>query len=284
MTTLDLDGVKAFLLTAELQSFTRAAEVLGSTQSAISLKLRRLEQQLGRRLLDRTPRRVRLSAEGLTFLEAARDLIGAHQRAVASFGVEQRRLVVGISHLIVGSALPGLLRRMSEHDPNLVIELRVAGSRDVVQDYEKGGLDAALTLQPEDRRGNGEVLFTETFAWIAAADWLPRAGQPLPLSTQGESCGIRMAAVRALDQAGIAWTEVFISKGAALVGAAAAAGLAIALLPRRAAPAGTIDVGAALSLPPLPTQEVVLYSALRDQRSINALRTLAAAFKSLSEG
>jgi len=284
MTTLDLDSVKAFVLTAELQSFTRAAEVLGSTQSAISLKLRRLEQQLGRRLLERTPRRVRLSAEGLTFLEAARDLIGAHQRAVASFGVEQRRLVVGISHQIVGSVLPALLRRMSEHDPNLVIELRVAGSRDVVQDYEKGSLDAALTLQPEDRRGNGEALFTETFAWIAAADWRPRAGQPLPLSTQGELCSIRINAVRALDEAGIPWTEVFIAKGAALVGAAAAAGLAIAVLPRRAAPPGTIDIGAALSLPSLPTQEVVLYSALRDQRSIGALRTLAAAFKSLSEG
>ncbi len=284
MTTLDLDSVKAFVLTAELQSFTRAAEVLGSTQSAISLKLRRLEQQLGRRLLERTPRRVRLSAEGLTFLEAARDLIGAHQRAVASFGVEQRRLVVGISHQIVGSTLPALLRRMSEHDPNLVIELRVAGSRDVVQDYEKGSLDAALTLQPADRRGNGEALFTETFAWIAAADWLPRAGQPLPLSTQGELCSIRINAVRALDEAGIPWTEVFVAKGAALVGAAAAAGLAIAVLPRRAAPAGTVDIGAALSLPPLSTQEVVLYSALRDQRSISALRTLATAFKSLSEG
>ena len=283
MTTLDLDAVKAFVLTAELQSFTRAAEVLGSTQSAISLKLRRLEQQLGRRLLERTPRRVRLSAEGLTFLEAARELISAHQRAVASFGVEQRRLVVGISHQIVGSALPALLRRMSEHDPNLVIELRVAGSREVVQDYEKGGLDAALALQPEDRRGNGEALFSESFAWIAAADWRPRAGQPLPLSTQGESCSIRVAAVRALDEAGIAWTEVFVGKGAALVGAAAAAGLAIAVLPRRTAPAGTIDIGAALSLPPLPTQEVVLYSALRDQRSLSALRTLAAAFKSLSE-
>ncbi len=283
MTTLDLDAVKAFVLTAELQSFTRAAEVLDSTQSAISLKLRRLERQLGRRLLERTPRRVRLSAEGLTFLEAARELIGAHQRAVASFDLEQRRLVVGISHQIVGSVLPALLRRMSEHDPNLLIELRVAGSREVVQDYDKGGLDAALALQSEDRRGNGEMLFAETFAWIAAADWQPRAGQPLPLATQGEVCSIRTAAVRALDQAGIAWTEVFIGKGAAVVGAAAAAGLAVAVLPRRTAPAGTVDVGAALSLPSLPAQEVVLYSGLRDQRSLSALRTLAAAFKNLSQ-
>ncbi len=282
MKSLDLDAVKAFVLTAELQSFTRAADALDSTQSAISLKLRRLEDQLGRRLLERTPRQVRLSAEGAAFMEAARELVGAHERAIASFEVTQRRLVIGISHQLVGSELPGLLRRMNEHDPNLLIELRVAGSNEVLKAYDDGVLDAALVLQPEDRRRNGEVLFAESFAWIAAAHWQPRAGQPLPLSTQGETCSIRAAAVRALDGAGIAWTEVFIGKGAAVVGAAATIGLAVAVLPRRAAPPGTIDIGHALSLPALPTHEVVLYSALHDGRSRKALHTLATAFKNLS--
>jgi DNA-binding transcriptional LysR family regulator len=282
MKSLDLDAVKAFVLTAELRSFTRAADALDSTQSAISLKLRRLEDQLGRRLLERTPRQVRLSAEGAAFMEAARELVGAHERAVASFEVKQRRLVVGISHQLVGSELPALLRWMNEHDPNLIIELRVAGSNDVLKAFDDNALDAALVLQPEDRHRNGEVLFTESFAWIAAAHWQPRAGQPLPLSTQGETCSIRAAAVRALDHAGIPWTEVFIGKGAAVVGAAAAVGLAVAVLAKRAAPSGTIDVGEALSLPPLPTQDVVLYSALNDRRSRNALHTLATAFKNLS--
>ena len=283
MKSLDLDAVKAFVLTAELQSFTRAADALDSTQSAISLKLRRLEDQLGRRLLERTPRQVRLSAEGAAFMEAARELVGAHERAIASFEVKQRRLVIGISHQLVGSELPGLLRWMNEHDPNLLIELRVAGSNEVLKAYDDGVLDAALVLQPEDRRRNGEVLFAESFAWIAAAHWQPRAGQPLPLSTQGETCSIRAAAVRALDRAGIAWTEVFIGKGAAVVGAAATIGLAVAVLPKRAAPSGTIDIGHALSLPALPTHAVVLYSALHDRRSRNALNTLATAFKNLSK-
>lgn len=283
MKSLDLDAVKAFVLTAELQSFTRAADALDSTQSAISLKLRRLEDQLGRRLLERTPRQVRLSAEGAAFMEAARELVGAHERAIASFEVKQRRLVIGISHQLVGSELPGLLRWMNEHDPNLLIELRVAGSNEVLKAYDDGVLDAALVLQPEDRRRNGEVLFAESFAWIAAAHWQPRAGQPLPLSTQGETCSIRAAAVRALDRAGIAWTEAFIGKGAAVVGAAATIGLAVAVLPKRAAPSGTIDIGHALSLPALPTHAVVLYSALHDRRSRNALHTLATAFKNLSK-
>ena len=281
--TLDLSAVRAFVLTAELQSFTRAAEALNSTQSAISLKLRQLESQLGRRLLERTPRRVRLSAEGAAFLAAARNLLGAHEQAVASFDVARRRLVVGVSHLIIGSELPSLLRRMSDHDPNLLIELRVAGSRDIAQAYENNELDAALIVEPRERHRNGEVLFVEQFAWIAAADWTPRAGEPLPLSTQGESCGIRGAAVRALDQAGIAWTEIFVGKGAALVGAAAAAGLAVAVMARRCAPSGTVDIGARLSLPELPQFDVVLYTALNDQRSRVSLRTLAAAFKNLAQ-
>ena len=279
---LDLDAVKAFVFIADLQSFTRAAQSLATTQSALSLKLRRLEEQLGRRLLERTPRQVRLSAEGSLFLEAARALVGAHERAVSSFHVERRRLTVGISQLIVGSELPALLRHMNEHDPHLLLELRVGGSRELLQAYEEGALDAILVMQPESRRQVGEVIYAEQFAWIAVAHWQARPGEPLPLSTQGESCSIRAAAVRALDQAGIAWTEVFIGKGAAVLGAAAAAGLAIAVLARRAAPGGTVDVGPALSLPALPRQDVALYTGLNDRRSRQALQTLAEAFKQLA--
>ncbi len=79
----------------------------------------------------------------------------AHERAIASFDVKQRRLTIGVSHQLVGSELPALLLWMNEHDPNLVIELRVAGSNEVIKDYDDGVLDAALVLQPEDRRRNG---------------------------------------------------------------------------------------------------------------------------------
>ncbi|OZB68747.1 MAG: LysR family transcriptional regulator, partial [Lysobacterales bacterium 13-68-4] len=239
MKTLDLDTVRAFVLTAELQSFTRAAQALDSTQSAVSLKLRKLEAQLGRRLLERTPRQVRLSAEGALFLTSARELIAAHERAIASFEIEERRLIVGISHQLVGAELPGMLRRLGESDPKLRIELRAGGSREIVQSYDAGELDAALVLQAAAPHHKGERLFDEAFAWIGAAGWHPQEGQPLPLSTQGASCSIRAAAVAALDRAGIAWTEAFVGKGAAMVGAAAAAGLAIAVMARRAAPAGT---------------------------------------------
>lgn len=64
---LDLEAVRAFIRIAELGSFTRAAEALQTTQAAVSLRLKRLEDRLGFRLVERTPRSVELSAQGATF-------------------------------------------------------------------------------------------------------------------------------------------------------------------------------------------------------------------------
>lgn len=279
MKALDIDAVRAFVLAAELQSFTRAADALGTTQPVVSLKLRRLEDQLGRRLLERTPRQVRPSAEGLAFLPVARELVGTHDRATSAFEVEPRRLVVGISQHLVGLQLPSLLARLRDHDPALRIEMRVAGTTTLMQAFEQGEIDAALVLRPDDRRKRGTPAFTERFAWFAAPGWTRVPGGPLPLATQGPDCRVRRAAVRALERAGIDWDEVFVGKGAAIVGAAAAAGLAVAPIAERAAPPGTLDVGADLGLPPIPPQDVMLYSALRDRRTSSALRTLSLAFQ-----
>src|SRR5882757_9070972 len=146
MKALDLEAVQAFVLVADLKSFTRAAEAMDTTQSAVSLKIKRLESGLGRRLVERTPRLVRLSAEGSAFLGAARNLVAAHESAMGSFAVERRRLIVGISHHIVGGELPLLLRRMNASDPALVLEVRISASRDVLAEFDNGVLDAAIVL------------------------------------------------------------------------------------------------------------------------------------------
>src|SRR5262245_33898538 len=168
MPTLDLDAVQAFVLVADLQSFTRAAEAMDTTQSAVSLKIKRLEQELGRRLIDRTPRLVRLSPDGNIFLPAARDLVAAHRSAVGAFAVEQRRLAVGISHHVIGHDLPGLLRRMNASDPGLTIEMHVGESRDILESLDGGALDAGIVLRHDGKRRGGEALFSDAFGWMAA--------------------------------------------------------------------------------------------------------------------
>src|SRR3954447_23770267 len=99
---LDLDAVQAFVRIAELDSFTRAAEAMRTTQAAVSLKLKRLEERLGCRLLQRTPRHVQLSARGAAFLEHARELLDVHARALAVFAEARQRLTIGISDHVAG--------------------------------------------------------------------------------------------------------------------------------------------------------------------------------------
>lgn len=93
------------------------------------------------------------------------------------------------------------------------------------------------------------------------------------------SGGARNTATRALDAAGVSWVEASLGGGMMAVSAAVSAGLAIAALAHRVAPAGVVEVGEKLGLPPLPSSEIVLHSTLSDAHSRGALWTLAAAFR-----
>lgn len=283
MKVLDLDAVRAFVQVAGLRSFTRAAHSLGTTQSAVSLKVKRLEAHLGKPLFERTPRSVRLSAAGSAFVDAARELLLAHERALGSLGTERRRLKLGLSEHVAGPDLPRLVASLHRHDPQLVVEMRLGLSAALLAQYDERQLDAVIVRHEPDEasvwsgREDGEPLFSEPLAWLAAPDWAPPAGEPLPLAVLAAPCGVRSTALRALERANIAWHETFIGGGIAAVGAAVAAGLAVSALARRVAPLGVIDIGSKAGLPPLPESQVAMYSRVREPRSANTLRALAAA-------
>lgn len=281
MRTLDLDAVEAFVLVADLRSFTRAAEALGTTQSAVSLKLKRLEDRLRRRLVERTPRVVRLSADGAAFLERARDLLSAHERALGKLDATPRRLTLGISDHAAGAELPLLLARINAYDPGLAIEVRIGFSHELIAGFDRGEFEAVVVRRAADRR-DGQVLLEDQFGWFASPGFQHQPGEPLRLATLDCRCGVRGMAVRALDAAGIPWIESFIGGGVSAVAAAVIAGLGVAPFARRIAPIGAIDIGPSLSLPALPASEIVLYSAVAEPRARGAIRTLAAAFRAVA--
>jgi len=280
---LDLDAVQAFINIAQLGSFTRAAEAMRTTQAAVSLKLKRLEERLGCRLIERTPRHVQLSAQGAAFLDLARELAFAHERALAGLSEAARRLTIGISDHVAGPELPTLIARMNAQDPRLLIEIRIAASRELLLSFDRRELDTVIVRQHDGRSG-GEILTEEKFGWFAAPSWQHRAGEPLKIATLAEPCGVRALAGQLLDEAGIAWTEVFVGGGVAAVTAAVMAGLGTAALARRMLRFGAVDIGPQLGLPELPRLPVQLYSRVQDSRSRDALAALSAAFKSASRG
>lgn len=277
MAVLDVEAVQAFLAIADHQSFTRAAKQLGTTQGAISVKLKRLEDRLGQRLLERTPRSVRLSAQGAQFVEFARDFVAAHNRALAGLSSGRRRFSLGIATHVAGPEVTTVLARLNAHDPTLRMEVELDNSAALLGALDHGAIDAAILRRDDDRR-DGAVLAPEPFGWYAAPDFAHRPGAPLRLASTAPSCGVRNIAARALDAAGIAWTEVFLGCSP-LVADAVTAGLAVAVFATRLAPPGTIEVSEKFGLPPLPASELVLVYGVSDRKSREILETISAAYR-----
>jgi len=281
--SLDLEAVQAFLLVVDLGSFTRAAEALQTTQSAVSLKLKKLEDRLDCRLIDRSPRYVQLSAQGADFLPKARALIQAHEKALAFMRPEKTRLVVGISDHVAGPDLPMLLSQLKQQMESLLLEVRIGSSGELMQAYDRRELDAVFSRFTLGRE-EGVVIAKEKFGWFAGPGWSPVSGDPLPVATMPEPCGVRSLASDQLQEVGFEWEEVFVGGGVAAVTAAVMSGLGIAALARRMLPLGAVEVGSRLGLPTLPDLPIILYSRAKDPRADAGIKRLAAAFKNAAQG
>jgi DNA-binding transcriptional LysR family regulator len=136
-----------------------------------------------------------------------------------------------------------------------------------------------VVRQEAGRRG-GEKLTEDEFGWFASPRFRWPRNEALPLATLAPPCGVRAIALRALDKAGLAWSEAFVGGGVSAVAAAALAGLAVAPLAKRIALPGLVDIGPAHDLPRLGSSKVMLHSKVSDPVKLAALRTLAATFRS----
>ncbi|WP_428249322.1 LysR family transcriptional regulator [Ferrovibrio sp.] len=278
--SLDIDALRALVLLAEHRSFTRAAEALAATQAAVSLRLKRLEAKLGRRLVERSPRHVALTRDGEILVAEARQVLAAHDAALAALGQKPLRpLRLAISDQTLGPRLPALLAGLRRRHPALRLDVRLGLSRDMAELFEAGEADAAILQHVGSGRGmpkQGEVLLRDRLAWFAAADFTWARPEPLPLIALAAPCGVRAAAITALERGRVAWREAFTGGGVTALVAAVRAGLGIAALPRRLAPDGLKEWE---SLPALPASLVVLQTRVSDATLTRALRDIGAAIR-----
>ena len=275
---LDVEAVASFLQAAELSSFTRAADALGSTQSLVSTRIKRLETTLGKLLLQRHPRLVRLTSEGERFVPVAQAFLEAHNRALAAFSEAPERIAIGISEQAAGADVPMLLGRLAARDPGLIVNLRIEPSAQLELAYEAGDLDAVLVRRIGAGK-TGEVLREDELCWFASPALARREDAPLPLISLVAECRLRQHAINALNRNAIDWREAFIGGGMAAVQAALTGGLGVAALATRIAPQGAVDIGAAWGLPALGRSQIVLRSNAATQRGRAFVRELAAAFR-----
>ena len=205
-------------------------------------------------------------------------LMAAHDRAVSGSVPVSQQLTLGISDHAAGPELVPILEKLHAASSSLTLAVTIDFSRTLLDAFDGGDLDAVVVRQEGSRRG-GETLCIDDFGWFASPGFHWARGETLRVAALAAPCGVRASATRALDKAKVKWTEAFIGGGVSAVVAAAAAGLAVAPLAKRIAPAGMIDVGPALGLPRLSASKVMLYSRVSDASKRAALRILAATFR-----
>lgn len=273
--TLDIDLMRAFVAIADAQSFTIAGQRLGATQSAISLRLRKLEERIGARLLERNPHRVALTGFGESFLDDALRFLRAHDETAlrALTRSRQRDYRLAVSDHAAGEDLPRVLAELHRLRPDLRFTVAVGSSGLLVEEYRDGRHDAVVARR-EEMSGAARILFQDRLEWSigAACSW--NGDEPLPLVSLAAPCGFRAIATSSLSSAGAPWREAFTGTSVAAAQAAVASGLGVACLGRRNRPHGAKPVSARLGLPALPKLAFALdarATALEDEKIAKAI-------------
>jgi len=262
LANLDMDVLRTLAVAMDLGGFSKAAERLGRSQSAVSLQMRRLEERVGRPLFRREGRGLALTDVGDVVLSYARQILELNDQAVAAArGIAIGGSVrFGVPQDFGDSWLPGVLARFSRAHPSVLIEVRVDRANKLVERIAEGGLDLALMW------GNPPVANTVTvqrlpMVWIGLKGYAVPRGDTVPLALFESPCVFRQPGVEALERTHRPWRLAFTSPSLSGLWAAAAAGLGVTVRTPLGLPSPLAVLGKSSGLPKLPQIALSLYTA-----------------------
>jgi DNA-binding transcriptional LysR family regulator len=229
---LDLDLARTFVAICETGNFSRAAEKVHRSASAISLQVKKLEATVGRELFTRETRKVTMTEDGEVLLGYARRLLKLNDEAMSHFHAPQFRGTVrlGVPNDTGSVAAPEILRRFADSHPHVDLDVRLGPTRDLRQRIANSDIDIAI-FSYDAELDNQPPIHTEPLVWLGARNGTAIDKRPLPVSMAEHGCYWRTMGLKALDDAGIEYRVAYTSEFCQAQIAAVRADLAIAPLP-----------------------------------------------------
>ena len=260
LVNLDIDLLRAFVTVVETGSFTRTAALLGRTQPAVSLQIRRLEDQLRSPLLDRGGKGVGLTTEGAALLPQARRLMRLNDEIISTLGDGdlEGEVRFGAPEDIATMHLPRILGAFARQHPRIKLSVTCDYTANLLDQISRGMLDLALIKREPVWPELGVRVWSEPLVWVALDASIIEAS-PLPLIIAPAPDIYRKRALGALTDAGIGFRASFTSPSLAGQMAALRAGLGVGVLPAAMAPRDLAVLGE--GLPVLADSEIALMSA-----------------------
>ncbi len=256
---LDLDQLQTFISIADTGSFTRAAEEVHRTQSAVSMQMRRLEERIGKPLFEKDDRTNKLTEEGDRLLSYARRLIYLNRETLAAFDDQRLEgtIRIGTPDDYADRFLPEIMARFSRSNPRVELTVVCEPTPGLVEHIKRGNLDLALVTH-NDTRGQSEVVRREPLLWVTSANHATHEQETLPMAFGRPNCIWRRAAVDCLESVGRPHHIAFTSPNASAVASAVLSGLAVSVFPESGLRPGMRVLSAADGFPELPACRVGL--------------------------
>jgi DNA-binding transcriptional LysR family regulator len=254
--TLDLDQLRTFVAIAETGSFTRAAEIVFKTQSAVSMQMRRLEERIGKPIFVRDGRASRLTEDGERLLGYARRMIRLSDETLAAFDETELSgsVRLGTPDDYAERFLPEVLARFSRSNPRVEVSVICEQSLDLINLARAGELDLAIVTNCGE--GQVEVIRHEPLLWVTSSQHAPEEEEILPLALFKPPCLWRAHAIESLTATGHKFRVLYQSTNSTAVTAAVTAGLAVTALAESALRPGMRVLGEADGFPRLPMCEI----------------------------
>lgn len=256
---LDLDTLRTLSVAQELGNLAQAAKRLGRTPSAISLQMKRLQDDLGEPLFHKRGRGLALTEAGVVALSYVRRILTLHDELLDAM---QGTRVAG--HIRVGctqdfaSILPPALSHFSSLYPRMQIELRIEGNSALADAIETSQLDLAVIIGQQDRMA-AQTVGQLDLVWIASSTFIPPRDQPLPLVALGPQCIFRKRTTEHLSEKKIPFRIAAHSPSLEGLWAALSGGLGITVRTALNLPDGLRYGGSLYSLPSLGRLPVTLH-------------------------
>jgi DNA-binding transcriptional LysR family regulator len=270
LSNLSLDSLRTLVVTQDLGGFGRASERLLRTPSAISLQMKRLQEEIGVPLFRKQGRKTLLTEQGEIALRYARRVLELNDEMIDTLRGSSLAGVVriGFAQDFTVNVLPLVIARFNALYPLVKLEVTVDVGQVLLQKVESGDLEVALTLGGAQKK-TAHLLSELPLHWIASPSFRDRVRQPLPLALFNPPCGCQTPGLEALERAGRPWRVAMTSPSLTGLWAAVSAGLGLTTRAELGLPADvqTIDLG----LPPLGNIPITLHRR-RGLRAPNAMR------------
>src|SRR5580698_6856294 len=197
---IDIDQLRTFIAIAETGSFTRAAEFVHKTQSAVSMQMKRLEERSGRPIFVRDGRASKLTEDGERLLDYARRIVKLNIEALSAFDDKELtgRVRLGVPDDYADRYLPEIMARFSRAYPGVELSVICEPSTDLLKRIDGNEIDLAIITNCEGKRAS-ETFRRERLLWVTSNRHPTHLEERLPLALGRPSCSWRRVAIERLD-------------------------------------------------------------------------------------